>query len=116
MNNKKLIVNLCESELESISGGYEATFGTWNSLRVSKEEYKELVEAGYIVDGKIKHDDVSSAVAFLGQKGFKGVTEHLCFMYLGYKPPEYGELIVTSNMLMKLRLGFFKLFPKNSCC
>ena len=113
MNNKKLIVNLSESELENISGGYEAIFCACNSLRVSKKEYEKLVEAGYIVDGKIKHDDVSSAVEFLGKKGFKGITESLCFMYQGYKPPEYGELIVTNGILMKLRFCFFKLFHKS---
>lgn len=100
MNNKKLIVNLCESELESVSGGWMAVFGATNSLEVSKEEYDKLVEAGYIVDGKIAHDGekgIRAAVSFLGEKGFQGACQPLCFMWKDYKAPQYGTIVIKDN-------------------
>ncbi len=82
-----------EKDFESITGGYSAVFGATNTLTVSKDEYEKLEEEGYIVDGKIKHSNVKDAVNFLNEEGFKGVCEHLCFMYLGYEAPEYANLI-----------------------
>ena len=58
---------------------------------------KDLEKEGYIVDGKIKHDDVIKAVNFLREEGFEGKIESLCFMYLGYKAPEYAKLIIIDD-------------------
>ena len=81
-----------EKDFESITGGYSAVFGATNTLTVSKDEYEKLEEE-YIVDGKMKHSNVGDAVNFLDKEEFKGVCEHLCFMYLGYEAPEYAILI-----------------------
>ena len=93
-----------EKDLEKVAGGYEAIFGATNTLKVSKKEYEKLEKEGYIVDGKIHHGGdkgVSAAASFLEKEGFKGTRNHLCFMYLGYKPPEYGRLIVTDDDVNK---------------